>query len=118
MPLLPNSKGGLALVALALCSGCYHYQVNAVHQPTGIEADRRGESAVLWSWFWGTLQENFDTTKSCLGLPMKSVTTHSNLGYSLITVLSLGIAAPIKVTWVCAKEPGPVVDGDNPNDPI
>ena len=99
-------------------AGCYHYQVNAVQQSVGIEADQRGESEVLWSMFWGLSQEDFDTTKSCMGLPLKSVTTHSNLGFSLLTVVSLGIASPLTVTWSCAKEPPSVVTGESSDDPI
>jgi Bor protein len=104
--------------ALLSPTGCYHYQVNAVQAPVGIEAERRGEGAVLWSLFWGLSQENFDTTGSCHGLPIKSVTTHSNMGFALVTVVSLGIASPVTVTWVCAKETTPVVEGDRPDDPI
>lgn len=90
-----------------------------MNQPVGINADQRGESEVLWSLAWGAAQENFDTSQSCKGLPLKSVTTHSNLGFSLITVLSLGFASPVTVTWTCGKETTPVIDSDNdPNDPI
>ncbi|APR82811.1 Hypothetical protein A7982_08160 [Minicystis rosea] len=33
------------------------------------------------------------------------MTVSTNFGYALLTVLSLGLAAPATVVWTCAKAP-------------
>ncbi len=59
------------------------------------------------SYFWGLLKKPKDIyTPLCDSLQvngMSDVTISSNFGYSLITVVTLGIWSPIKVQYKCGK---------------
>ena len=90
---------GLSLL-LAVQSGCYHYRVYGEQVPVGSEA----RQATLWSSVWGMQQQNINTDQTCLRDPTAEVTMSSNVGYALLTVLSLGFVSPIDVEWKCAKE--------------
>ena len=106
-----------ALQALALC-GCYHARVVAPQQPIGIDPTETGQSDVLWSFAWGLAQDTFDTTGACKGDALQSVTAHSNLGFDLMTVVTLGFLSATTVTVRCAKPPGVVVTDGAPGDEI
>jgi hypothetical protein len=43
---------------------------------------------------------------------MAEVTASTNVGYALLTVVSLGFAAPMQVEWKCAKDQGGKVGDD------
>ncbi len=104
-------------VAVAL-AGCYHYRVT-VPQPnpaTDIE------SRTVHSLFWGLVQED-TTARNCapgqsLGA-LDEVRVTTNLGYAVLTVVTLGIWSPHDVAWRCAKrqEPtGTIGAGPSPRD--
>jgi hypothetical protein len=102
----------LVIAAFPL-SGCYHPRVAAVQQPIGIDPTSQEESETLWSIAWGLAQDSADTSASCDGAALQSVTAHSNLAFDLLTVITIGFFSPVTVTWRCAKPETPVVDGDN-----
>lgn len=60
---------------------------------------RRAKTAI--SWLWGVLPET--VTADCDRAYLARLDVSSNLGQRLITVFSLGIASPRKVTWDCAR---------------
>ena len=91
---------GCLSLLLVVQTGCYHYRVYGEQVPVGSEAKQE----TLWSSLWGTRQQNINTDKTCLDNPTAEVTLSSNLGYALLTVLSLGFVAPIDVEWKCAKD--------------
>lgn len=97
---------GCLSLLLGLQTGCYHYRVSGEDVPVGSEA----KQTTLWSSLWGTRQQNINTGQTCLSSPTAEVTMSSNLGYALLTVLSLGFVAPIDVEWKCAKD-RPTSDG-------
>jgi hypothetical protein len=97
-PLLPAS-----LVAVLCLCGCYHYRVTAKDTAKATES----RSEVLWSAFWGLSQQDIDTRSSCEGNPVAEVRASTNLGFVLLTVVTLGILSPMQVEWVCAKDQQP-----------
>lgn len=82
--------------------GCYTYRINT-HAQQGSEATSRNVN----SYFWGLVQSPKEiTTPNCdsLGVNgMAEVKTQTNLGYALITVVTLGIWCPMKIEWRCGK---------------
>lgn len=85
-----------------LFSSCYNYRIATRAQP-GTEVT----SATAHSFFWGLAQKpSTITTPNCDSLDvngMAEVTMKSNFGYSLITVVTLGIWSPMKLEWKCSK---------------
>jgi hypothetical protein len=109
MPLPTFARRLLVLPCLfIMLPSCYNYRINT-HAQQGAEATSRNVS----SFFWGLMQNPKQiTTPNCdsLGVNgMAEVRVKTNLGYSLITVATLGIWSPMKVEWRCSK-PCPKVD--------
>ena len=90
------------LACLLVFNSCYSYRV-ATHAQQGAELNSR----TAHSFFWGLIQNPKEiSTPICDSLNANGVaivTVKNNLGYSLITVLTLGIWAPMKITWQCSK---------------
>lgn len=87
-----------------LFSSCYTYRVTTQAQ-AGTEVNK---TITAHSYFWGLAQKppDFIHTPICdsLGVNgMSEVTVKSNFGYSLITVVTLGIWSPMKLQWKCSK---------------
>jgi len=92
------------LLCLALASACYHYRA----QPLGVAGAPATEytGEVVWSLVWGLVQEN-PRIDNCQGQGLAEVRVTSNFGFALLTVVTLGLAAPAKVEWRCAKPKPP-----------
>lgn len=90
-------------VLLLLHTGCYHYRITGKNLAAATEPKRD----TLWSTIWGLRQQNIDTDNQCLGNPIAEVTASTNVGYALLTVVSLGFVAPVEVEWRCAKDQPP-----------
>jgi hypothetical protein len=90
------------LTCLLLFSSCYTYRV-ATHAQPGTEFNSR----TAHSFFWGLVQNPKEiSTPICDSLNVNGVAlvqVKSNFGYSLITVLTLGIWSPMKIEWKCSK---------------
>src|SRR5450432_636099 len=56
-----------------------------------------------WSFFWGLLQPK-DINPKCDARSnhMNKVTVKNNLGFALISVVTLGIVMPQRIEWCCA----------------
>ncbi len=94
----------VALVFVLLSfSSCYTYRV-ATHAQEGTVLSK---PVTAHMFFWGLVQKPKQiTTPICDSLQvngMSEVTYKSNFGYSLITVVSLGIWSPVKMQWRCSK---------------
>lgn len=100
MPKLPRAMLIAAVIAL---QGCYHSRVITDSQP-GTEY----KSETVNSFFWGMMQENVQPPNCVESNAMQEVRVNWNFGYSLITVATLGIWAPMEVEWRCAKLPAPL----------
>jgi hypothetical protein len=92
----------LALSLTLIFSSCYNARV-----ATQAQAGSVVSSATVNFYFWGLVQSpKRMTTPICdsLNSPgLAEVTVKNNFGYSLITVVTLGIWSPTKIEWVCSK---------------
>jgi hypothetical protein len=93
----------LASLGLCLC-GCYHYRLSPVG-PNGVRLPlaTEPEDETVWSFFWGISQPEV-RPHTCQGNGLAEVTATTNLGFSLLTVVTLGIVAPAQLQWRCAKD--------------
>ncbi len=102
LPITTFKKWISLLTVTILLSSCYNYRV-ATRAQEGSEVSK----ATAHAYFWGLLQKPPTIqTPICDSLDvngMSEVTMKSNFGYSLITVVTLGIWSPMKVEWRCAK---------------
>jgi hypothetical protein len=86
-----------------LFNSCYSYRIS-----TNAQAGTEATTTTANAYFWGLIQspKNGITTPNCDSLNvngMAEVQVKTNLGYALITVVTLGIWSPIKVSWKCGK---------------
>jgi hypothetical protein len=111
-----RSIGGLGRSACALClcvalaaaAGCYRYRVVASGD-AGANPSTFPRSETLHSFLWGFLQDSSLTGVCAADESLSSVRATTNLGFALITVLTVGIYAPARVEYQCAShapEPG------------
>jgi len=95
---------GLVCITILL-SSCYSYRIATRAQP-GAEFSK-SKPTTVHSFFWGLVQKpQTIPTPDCDSLDvngMAEVTMKTNFGYSLITVVTLGIWCPMKVEWKCSK---------------
>ena len=100
----PQTTRWLLLLApaLLLFTSCYSYRI-ATHAQPGTEFN----SVTAHSFFWGLVQNPKEiATPICDSLNTNGVAlvqVKTNLGYSLITVLTLGIWCPMQLEWKCSK---------------
>ncbi len=86
-------------------SSCYSYRIGTYAQ-TGSEVQKT-KPVTSNIFFWGLIKSPKEITAPlCDSLQvngMAEVTMTTNFGYALITVATLGIWSPIKVTYKCGK---------------
>jgi hypothetical protein len=91
----------LILMLSGSLQSCYHYRVLTTKSDPGTEY----ESKMLWSYAWGLVNNPKDfTVPNCpesTGLDEVRVT--QNAGSMLLTLITIGIVAPVKVEWKCHK---------------
>lgn len=96
-------KFALALLASLASSGCYAYHITGNRVPPATEA--RSETQVAYAW--GLVQPNDIVPPNCpKNVPLAEVTARTNLGYALITTVTLGIVSIHELEWRCAKPSG------------
>ncbi|MBX3192419.1 MAG: hypothetical protein KF819_35840 [Labilithrix sp.] len=93
-----KKTASLALVLVAL-SGCYHARV----RPQNSAPAEEPRSATRHAIFWG-LGQSAPVEPDCKGNGLAEVRASTNLGYTLLTVVTLGIWAPSEIQWTCAKD--------------
>ncbi len=62
-----------------------------------------------WSYAWGLITPK-DIDPECESKRMNSVTSSTNLGYILISAITIGIIVPQTVEWECAPVDTPIED--------
>jgi hypothetical protein len=98
-PLRPRRvhRFGIVLpLVVALLSDCYEYRTTVAGTTPATNAHR-----TEWSVFWG-LAKKSGPPVDCNGQTLQEVTVRDNLGFALLTVVSLGIVSPKRVEWSCA----------------
>ena len=93
----------LISATMFLLSSCYSYRI-ATKAQAGTEITTVKANA----YFWGLIQKPKDgiITPNCDALNingMAEVQVKTNFGNAFITVVTLGIWCPMKITWKCGK---------------
>jgi len=85
------------IVTIFVGNGCYHYRLAARGEPA-----TNPQKKTMHSLFWGLVQQN-EYADNCLDDVIHEVRASTNVGYVLISVVTLGIWVPLDVEWQCAK---------------
>jgi hypothetical protein len=102
--MLDRIRSVLLAALFLLATGCYHYRVAFPKTaPQGTEP----RTETRWSLVWGFVQPNIDDPPSCPSRQLAEVTTSTNYLYALVTVASLGLAAPVQIQYRCAVPVSP-----------
>lgn len=88
------------VVGCWLTVGCYHYRVMPAQTAPATDA---GYSVTQHSWFWGLMQSRPEQP-NCQGNGAAEVVASTNLGYALVSLVTLGIWMPLDLEWACAKD--------------
>jgi hypothetical protein len=95
-------KSLFVLTLTLTLSSCYTTRV-ATHAQPGAEVS----GITVNSFFWGLIQSpkrvNTPICDSLKANGLAEVTVKNNFGYSLITVVTLGIWSPTRIEWKCGK---------------
>jgi hypothetical protein len=78
---------------------CYHVRTVADSEA---QRDPNPQQQTAWVMWWGLDQPRV-LAPECRSGALQEVRTSTNLGYALITVVTLGIACPLDVEYTCAK---------------
>ena len=89
----------LAVAGSLLLAGCYHYEVVSPDASPATVYEHRTVSA----YFWGLLQDPPVVASDCKSKALYDVRVSTNIGYILLSVLTLGIWVPMDVDYRCAK---------------
>ncbi len=97
-----TGAGGLLLLFAVSCS-TYRVQVP---QEVGVTNHQQ----IAWSFAWGLAPAQPEV--DCPSDALVEVTMESNLAFDLLTLATLGLASPKRISWVCA--PVNPTEGDIP----
>ncbi len=90
----------IVIFSAFIIEGCYHYRVVVPESDPATDY----ESATMHSLFWGLVNNPpKQVAGDCIGNALDEVRVSTNLGYSLISVVTLGIWTPLDVQWRCSK---------------
>lgn len=96
-----NQSTVFAVLVFILVSGCYHYRITVPDSDPATDY----ESRTMHTFFWGLLNDpEKQVAEDCRSNSIDEVRVSTNFGYALVTVVTLGIWAPIDVEWRCGKE--------------
>lgn len=92
----------MVLVSLSTES-CYHYRVMTTNSDPATEYRKK----VIYSYLWGTVNnpKDFVVPNCNNNNALDEVVVTTNLGYSILTIVTLGIFSPLEVKWKCHKPP-------------
>jgi len=98
------------LIAIIIMQSCYHYRVINTHNEPATEY----RDTVMRAYFWGLVNkpQNFhvpNCVDTCAALD--EVVFSKNFGQTFLTVITVGIVAPVKVQWKCHKPCQRVIGG-------
>jgi Bor protein len=104
--LLGSACGAVCAVCvwavLLVSAGCYRYRVVASGE-AGANPSTFPRTETLHSFLWGFLQDNSLTSVCAEDEALSSVRATTNLGFALITVITVGIYAPAQVEYQCVN---------------
>jgi hypothetical protein len=88
------------LFASLTLQSCYQTKII----PKNVMPATEVESKTVVEYFWGLAHEPTITPQDCMGNGITNVKMKTNLGYILISAVTLGIVVPVTVQWQCAKD--------------
>ncbi|HWJ26897.1 MAG TPA: hypothetical protein VNS32_10170 [Flavisolibacter sp.] len=94
---------GLLVLHLITTEGCYHYRI----QTTNPDPATSYQKKVVWSYCWGLINkpQNFVVPNCNNNNALDEVLVTTNFGYSILTIVTLGIVCPLEMKWKCHKPP-------------
>jgi hypothetical protein len=102
-----------SLATLSVAAGCYHFHAYQIGGPDGRELGNQPatewQGRTLHGLFWGLLRHDLAIANSTLAdgtrHGIEEVRVGTNLGYVLVSALTLGIWVPVDVSWRSARPP-------------
>src|SRR4051812_24162394 len=89
------------LVTVSPCiQSCSKYTVTTTENNP---ADVYFKKKVMTSYFWGKVSKPQRLVDSCGNAGLDEIKISSNIGYSLINIITLGCIHKVKVEWKCHK---------------
>ncbi|MBQ4802244.1 hypothetical protein J8L88_05200 [Aquimarina sp. MMG015] len=95
----------ILLLLLILCQSCISTRVVSEYDNDSIIKHHK----TSWSYAWGLVTPK-DINPECESKKMNAVTSKTNLGYILISAITLGIVVPQTIEWECAPVETPIED--------
>jgi hypothetical protein len=99
-PVRSSLVAHLLVALLVATAGC---SANKISRPDKWAVAEQPQRETVWTFLWGIYEQDVHPT-NCLGPGLAEVTVRNNLGFSLISVVTLGAAMPITIEWRCAKD--------------
>jgi hypothetical protein len=86
------------LLAAAATGGCYHQYLRVTRSDQLPEKEQK----TVWSYAWGLVHSKDSVTVCGQTRALDQVEVKSNLGMTLLGILTLGIAVPRRMIWYCS----------------
>jgi hypothetical protein len=107
----PPLRTSFLLALTVLFAGCYSVHLKSVvpdghggTDPVNEGPHYEAQSRTVVSWLWGLAQPSDIDEQRCNGNGFAHVRARTNLGFSLISVVTLGIVMPQQIEWWCATD--------------
>ncbi len=97
----------LFVIAVITDTGCATVRVRT-NAAQGSTEESTAKPVTLHRWFWGFVANSEYLVSSCPAKSLQEVHVKTKFWEGLVTVATLGIYAPVDVSWVCAKEEAPI----------
>ena len=78
---------------------CFTYKV----KPADVTSASAPKSMTYWTYLWGNLESKNKPKHECSRNGLVEVEVKSPFGFSMLTIITLGIVHPVKITWTCHK---------------
>ncbi|MEO6317028.1 MAG: hypothetical protein ABIU63_07575 [Chitinophagaceae bacterium] len=92
----------IALLLTVECSSCSTVRLRT-NAAQGDALGCKSCEGNLNRWFWGYLYNGEFAVNNCESKALQGVQVKTTFWQGTVTVLTLGIYCPVKVSWTCAK---------------
>ncbi|HET9983222.1 MAG TPA: hypothetical protein VFQ38_06535 [Longimicrobiales bacterium] len=101
MPRFPTRAAAMVALLVPFLAGCYHYRVEKPASDPGTVPRSRTFHSVAWGLV--VKPEVMRAAECEQGTALDNVHVSTNAGYAILTTLTLGFWAPIRMEWQCTK---------------